>query len=395
MGGASGSKIKDDSGKEYIDITSGWNVANLGWNDPVVAEAIAKQAAKNVYAPMWTADPIQEEFAELLTGVLGNGFDACCRATGGTEAVEMSLKIARAATGRKKIVGFSDSYHGQLFASLAIGYRPNSGAAIRPFVPEFVQLDYRRTNDDGSTWLTDAKTLQADLEQALQNRDVAALIIESGIVTGWGSAYVMPEGFVKTARELTKKYGTLLIIDEVGTGFGRIGALFGHQYAGVVPDILTFAKALTNGGAAMGAVVTRSEIVEPTIPYTNLTSTFGWTPVACAAAIASLKRHQELGTWKLATDNGAYLMNMLRQGLKNSSSVVDIRGLGLEMGIQLRDPEGGNDTDFLNKTLRRVFADGVHATSDGENVILVMPPLTTSRQELDQVAQVLEKALGA
>lgn len=389
--GAKGSYIWDQAGKKYLDFTSGWNVTNLGWNDPAVSEAIIKQANKNVYAPMWTADPVQEEYAQRLTSLLPRGLNSCCRATGGTEAVEMSIKIARSSTKRKKILGFSESYHGQLFASLAIGVRPEIRMAIKPFVPDFIQLNYCGIDDDGNKWTTNIQKLTSDLDEALSGNDVAALIMEPGIITGWGSSYVMPNGFVKIARELTKKYGTLLVLDEVGTGFGRLGKKFGCEHFDVVPDMMIFAKAITNGGAAMGAVVVQNDLSAASFVQANLTSTFGWTPIACAAAIATLDRHKELKTDELANENGEYLMNQLNQELKHNQFVSEIRGIGLEIGIELSDLGRGFK---LKNILQNAFKNGLHIKSDNQKVLLIMPPLTTSKAELNEGVEILKNAIG-
>ena len=118
---AEGSLLWDRDGKRYIDFTSGWNVTNLGWNHPEITEALIVQAKKNVQGLLWGSDPIQEEYAAALTSALPKKLDACIKATGGTEAVEVSIKVARAYTNRKKIIGFNGLYHGQLFASLALG----------------------------------------------------------------------------------------------------------------------------------------------------------------------------------------------------------------------------------------------------------------------------------
>ena len=139
---AKGALIWDKNGKEYIDFTSGWNVTNLGWNHPEVNEAIAAQTWKNVHGLLWGSDPIQEEYAAKLLAALPDGFDACVKATGGTEAIEEAVKIARAATGRKKIIGFRDTYHGQLFASLALGSSPERVEKIGPVLPEVLHLDF-------------------------------------------------------------------------------------------------------------------------------------------------------------------------------------------------------------------------------------------------------------
>ena len=139
---AEGPFLWDSNNKRYIDFSSGWNTTNLGWNNPEVNQAVAEQTKKNVYAPMWTADEIQSRYAEELTNSFPQKLDAVCRATGGTEANEMALKIARAVTSRQRIVSFAHTYHGQSFGTLALGFIPSYVKQIAPLVPEFIQLDY-------------------------------------------------------------------------------------------------------------------------------------------------------------------------------------------------------------------------------------------------------------
>src|SRR3972149_48024 len=216
---AQGPCLWDENKKQLIDFTSGWNVANLGWNRPEVNDAIARQSKNNVYVPMETSGAIQEAYAEEFAASLPAELNAFCRATGGTEANEIALKIARAATGRKKIIGFRDTYHGQSFGAMSIGYQPEYVEAISPMVPEFVQIDFPSAYNWG---LSDSETLAkflTTLEGLLKKKDVAAIVTEAGIVTGWGSTKVAPGGDFKAVRKLTAQYGTLMILDEVGTGF--------------------------------------------------------------------------------------------------------------------------------------------------------------------------------
>jgi 4-aminobutyrate aminotransferase-like enzyme len=217
LGKAEGSLLWDRSGKRYIDFTSGWNVTNLGWNHPEVNEAVAKQAKKNVENLLWGSDIVQEEYAAKLTAALPKKFNACAKATGGTEAIEESIKIARVATGRKKIIGFKKSYHGQLFAALALGNSNEMVPKIAPLVPDFMQLDFPTE----STGEEKFKNFLVILEDSLSRRDVAALVTEPGIITGYGSTLIAYPGFLIEIRRLTQKYVTLLIVDEVGTGFSR------------------------------------------------------------------------------------------------------------------------------------------------------------------------------
>ncbi|MBI4137258.1 aspartate aminotransferase family protein, partial [Candidatus Roizmanbacteria bacterium] len=297
---ASGSFIWDDKGHKMLDFTCGWNVTNLGWNHPEVIEVVMRQAKKNTYNPMETTDPIQTEYAKELTNSLPKGLEVAVRATGGTEANEEALKSARAFTKREKIIGFRDTYHGQSIADMSIGYRPEYVRDISPMVPEFVQIDYPHTYRSNKNPTALLEQFSAQLEKVLRKEDVAAIVTEAGIITGWGTTSVAPKGFLKTVRKLTKKYGTLLILDEVGTGFSRTGRLFGMEHEKVTPDIVTFAKGISNGTAAIGAMVTSIKIAEEVFDKTNLTSTFGWTPLACAAALKTLQVHKRDNVWDQA-----------------------------------------------------------------------------------------------
>ena len=382
MSKAEGSCIWDEKGKQYIDFTSGWNVTNLGWNNPEVAEAVMAQVKKNAQGLLWGSDPIQEEYAAKLISVLPKGLDACAKATGGTEAVEVAIKVARAAPGRKKIIGFKKSYHGQLFAALALGYSTEMLEKISPLVPEFVQMDFP-TNDLGEE---NFKTFLVSLEEILSQKSVAALVTEPGIITGWGSTLIAHPGFLKAVRELTEKYGTLLIIDEVGTGFSRTGKLFGIEHEGVTPDIIAFAKGISNGVSAIGTAVGRSDVFEATFPHINLISTFGWTPIACAAALKTLEIHLRDKVWEQAELKGSYIVEKLNPLI--GKSIVDIRSRGMEIGIGLKDAE------TARKVIDECFAIGLHIVVGNDNNLQIMPPLIISQSDLDEGLGILTSVLS-
>ncbi|MBU4579481.1 aspartate aminotransferase family protein [Patescibacteria group bacterium] len=377
MSRAEGSLIWDMEGKKYIDFTSAWNVTNLGWNNPEVNEAIAKQTKKNVQGLLWGSDPIQEEYAHKLTSALPEKLDACTKATGGTEAIEEAMKIARAATGRKKIIGFKGSYHGQSFASLALGYSPQMVERIEPLVPEIIQLEFPTEKAGEENF----KNFISNLEEMLIHRDVAAIVTEPGIITGWGSTLIAYPGFLKKVRELTEKYGTLLIVDEVGTGFSRTGKLFAIEHENVVPDMIALAKGISNGASAIGTVVGNSELFKSTFPYINIISTFGWTPISCAAALTTLEIHQRDKVWEQAEAKGKYIMEKLTPLVGNS--IVDLRGQGMEIGIGLKDAE------TARKTIDVAFEKGLHIVVGAEHNLQIMPPLTISQKVLDQGLEIL------
>jgi len=176
---AEGSFLWDKENKRYIDFSSGWNTTNLGWNNPEITEALITQARKNTYAPMWTADEMQIKYAEELTKAFPDELNVVCRATGGTEANEMALKIARSVTGRSKIISFKNTYHGQSFGTLALGFIPEYVKSIAPLVPEFVQMDYPVDQQTFTDFLI-------KLEALLKTEQFAAVFSEPGLISGWG-----------------------------------------------------------------------------------------------------------------------------------------------------------------------------------------------------------------
>lgn len=387
---AEGSFLWTRNGQPLIDFTSGWNTTNLGWNHPEINEALIGQVKKNTYAPMWTADAAQNEYAALLTAALPAPLAAVGRATGGTEANEMAIKTARAFTGRKTIIGFRETFHGQSFSTLAIGF-PG------PPVQDYVQLTYPQTYRTDQPPERVLQEFAGELERALSTRDVAALFTEAGIITGWGSTYVAPRGYLPLVRTLTEQYGTLMILDEVGTGFSRCGSLFGLERDGVTPDIVTLAKAISNGAVPIGAMVTREDIAEATLGKSILLSTFGWTPVACAAALRTLQIHQRDRVWEKATRDGEHIVSRLTRELQDHPKVGDIRGLGMEIGIDIvkNTSTKEHDAATVEKIVQQAFKRNLHIVCDHHSNIQLMPPLTIARATLDEGLTRLIESINA
>ncbi len=385
LGKAEGSYLWDKEGKKYIDFSSGWNTTNLGWNNPEVNEAVAAQSKKNVYAPMWTADEAQIEYAQALTNAFPQQLDCVCRATGGTEANEMALKIARAVTGRQQIVSFAHTYHGQSFGTLALGFIPAYVKAIAPLVPEFIQLDYPNAYGSKESEQTILNTFIEKLEEVLKTEKVAAVFTEPGLITGWGSMLVAPKGYLTAVRKLTEKYGTLLVVDEVGSGFSRTGKLFGIEHENVVPDIVTLAKGISNGAAAIGAVVTKSALVEEHAGAFKPTATFGWTPLACATALKTLQIHQRDKVWEEAERKGQLVKSMLMSELDGNPNMKNLRGWGLEVAFDIsqENKDGEDNSDLSTTIISKCFESGLHMADAGD-CIQIMPPLTTSDSDLEE-----------
>jgi acetylornithine/succinyldiaminopimelate/putrescine aminotransferase len=330
---------------------------------------------------LWGSDPIQEEYAGALTDALPEGLDACVKETGGTEAIEVSIKIARVYTNRKKIIGFNEHYHGQLFASLALGAPGQLRDKLTPLVPEIIPIDFPH-EDIGEEGF---EKFLKEFESLLAKEDVAAVVTEPGIITGWGSTLLAYPSFLAKLRELTSKYGTLLIVDEVGTGFSRTGKLFGIEHDNVVPDMIVFAKAISNGAAAIGTVVGRSEIFEPAFDNAVLISTFGWTPIACAASLKALQIHQRDKVWEVAEKKGAYITEKLNKLI--GDKLISVRGKGMEIGLRCK----GKET--AAKVTKGAFDDGLHVVVGSAHNIQLMPPLTISQELLDEGLSILANHL--
>lgn len=393
---AEGSLLWTKEGRRLIDFTSGWNVTNLGWNHPEVLDAIIRQVKKNTYTSMWIGEEAQIALAEEFKQSLPKELSVFCRVTGGTEANEKALILARSLTRRKKIIGFRDTYHGQSFGTMSIGYRPEYAQDVAPLVPGFIQLDFPTTYVSGKSEKQTLDNFLSTLEYVLQKKDVAAIVTEAGIITGWGSTYIAPRGYLKAVRKLTQQYGTLLILDEVGTGFSRCGKLFGWELENVKPDIMTFAKGLTNGSGAMGAVVVSNRFSEKELSQAKTHSTFGWMPVECAAGRKVLEIHKRDRVWTQAVAKGAYLLTQLRKHLGDSPFVGNINGIGMEIGVTFVKDKASKTphAELAKNVIARSFTKGLHLILGEDGNIQIMPPLTIPKQVLQEGLEIFVDAVG-
>lgn len=388
---AKGSYLWDDKNKKYLDFTSGWNVVNLGWNNEEIIEAGLKKMKQNTYAPMWTLDEAQEKYAKNLTKALGGNFNVVAKANGGVEAIEMAIKTARVYTGRKKILGFYEQYHGSTINALYLSYREEWMTKLCDLRNDIIHLEYPNTYRTNKTEKELLKEMEINLEKVLSKKDVAAVITEAGIISGYGTTYVAPKGFIELIRKITKKYKTLLILDEVGTGFSRMGFLFAVTHFQANPDVLVLAKAISNGSAPIASMVTTKEIADATYSGTNLQSTFGWNPVACAIADKTLEIHQRDKVWLLAKTKGVYMRKQLIKELGNNPYVGDVRGWGLEIGLDLVKDKKTKEknADLAKKVVMKAFDKGLHLVCDGESNIQIMPTLIMEKEALDKGLDIL------
>lgn len=395
---AEGGLIWDVNGKEYIDFTSGWNVVNLGYNHPEVAEAIQQQARKNTYASMWITEKMQIEYAEALCGVLPVGLDVIVKAVTGTEGNEEAIKLARVFTGRGNVVSFRGAYHGQSYETIALGASSDVVQRIGPMPSGVLQLDFPESSGDPILDADILNSFRDMLREVCTRGDVAAVLCEAGIVTGSGMTSVAPDGFLTCVRDITQEYGALLILDEVGTGFSRCGTLFGFQEENVVPDMLVLAKAITNGAVPMAVCVTTREIAEQAAPYAMLISSFGYSPLGAAAAKKVLEIHLRDKVWEKAKRDGAYIADVLKRELGTLSCFVGINSKGMEIGLRLnsKNNQGTTEVDFAKRVVEEARATGLllrYMNASEVSNIQIMPPLTMERAVLDRGLAILIQTL--
>ncbi len=366
---AKGSTIWDSNGKAYLDFAGGYGVFTLGHSHPRVIAAVREQMERMSLSGKTMFNPIlgraSKRLAELAPGDLQISF--WCNS--GTEAVEGAIKLARAATGRAKIVATHDAYHGKTLGALSISGRETFQATFRPLLADVEHVAYG-----------DA----AILETAL--RDAAAFVVEP--VQGEGGVNVPPQGYLRAVREACDRAGALFIADEVQTGLGRCGYLFGCDRDGVVPDVMTLAKGLSGGIVPVGAFIARAEVWNRAYAKAPLihTSTFGGSEIACAAALAAMDVLVEDELVENALARGAQLLEGCNAIAADFPSVIrEVRGLGLLVGVELAS-EG-----YGGWIIPEMVKAGVTAawTLNQQRVIRLEPPLVVTSAEVDTALRAL------
>ena len=360
---ASGCTIWDQNGKAYLDFAGGYGVFTLGYNHPRVVEAVRAQlelialSGKTMFNVM--LGRAARRLAELAPGDLQISF--WCNS--GTEAIEGAIKLARAATGRAKIVGTTDAYHGKTLGALSVSGRETFQTPFRPLLADSLCVPFGDI---------------AALEVAL--REAAAFVVEP--VQGEGGVNVAPPGYLKAVREICDATGALFVADEVQTGLGRCGYRFACNRDDVVPDVMTLAKGLSGGVVPVGAFIARPGVWNRAFGKAPLvhTSTFGGSELACAAALAALDVLEEEELADRARTRGAQLLQGAREIAAEFPAVVrEARGLGLLVGLELTNEGYGGW--IIPEMLKR----GVTAawTLNAQHVIRLEPPLIVSADEVD------------
>lgn len=370
---AHGTIIVDHTGKEYLDFAGGYGVFTLGHSHPRVVAAVRDQmermslSGKTMFnLPLGR---LAKRLAEITPGDLRYSFFS----NSGTEAVEGALKLARAATGRKKIVATYDAFHGKTLGGLSVSGRDAFQERFRPLLDHIVHVPFG-----------DADALGSALE------DAACFIVEP--VQGEGGVNVPPSGYLQRARERCNEAGALLVVDEVQTGLGRCGTMFACELDGVVPDVMTLAKGLSGGVIPIGAYIARPKPWMDAYGKAPLlhTSTFGGGEIACVAALAALDVLAEENLVQNAQSRGRQLIHGVRNLQQRFPKVIHtVRGRGLLVGVELTH-EGYGGT-----IIPEMLKAGVTAawTLNQQRVIRLEPPLIVTEEEVERALAALGSAI--
>ena len=365
-----GCKVWDDKGQEYLDLYGGHAVISIGHSHPHYIEKVTEQVGKLGFYSNSGINKLQQELAERLGKISGYDDYQLFLINSGAEANENALKLASFTNGRTRVLSVEKAFHGRTSLAVEVTNNPKIIAPI---------------NDNGHVTYLPVNDLPA-WEAELQKGDGCAVILEG--IQGVGGIKLATAEFAQGLAAACRKYGTILICDEIQCGYGRSGKFFAHQWLGIRPDIITVAKGIANG-FPMGGVLISPEF-KPV--YGQLGTTFGGNHLACAAALAVLDVFEEEKLVENADSVGTYLIEELKnlriEELKSAgkSHIVDVRGRGLMIGI---------DLDIPHKDVRQPLIYEQHCFTGcaGQNILRLLPPLCLSKEDADEFIERLKKCL--
>lgn len=364
-----GVRVWDENGKEYLDFTAGWGVNSLGHCHPEVISAIAEQAKSLLQTSNQFYTVPQLKLAELL--IENSCFDRVFFCNSGAEANEGAVKLARRygklhLDGAYKVITALNSFHGRTLAMTAATGQRKFQEAYQPIPDGFVNVEY-----DNISAIKKAATSQT-----------CAVMLEP--IQGEGGVNIPSDSYLKAVRAWCDEKGILLILDEVQTGIGRIGTLFGYEQFNIEPDIITLAKGL-GGGIPIGAFLAKEEV--SVFTPGDHGSTFGGNPLACASGYATLNFIIENDIPGKVKKNGAYLIAQLNKLKSKHDFIVDVRGRGLLVALQF-------DSDLTDKIVKSCMERGLLLNPVKPNAIRFMPPLTIVKKDIDAMIGILEGVLA-
>jgi len=345
-----GCRTYDNHGIEYLDLYGGHAVISIGHSHPYYVQKLTQQLERMVFYSNSVQNKLQVELADKLGKISGYDDYSLFLINSGAEANENALKLASFHTGRSKVVAFNKSFHGRTSAAVRATDNPKIVAPIN----EGYDIEFLTLND------IDA------VRKSLQKKDVCAVILEG--IQGVGGIRIPDVEFLKALSEECKATGTMLILDEVQSGYGRSGKFFAHQHAGIRPDLITIAKGMGNGFPIGGVLI--SPVFEPS--FGMLGTTFGGSHLACTAAIAVL----DIMKVEHLMENAEKIGNYLIEELNKIPQIKEVRGQGLMIGIELDQPIKEIRSHLL-------FDKKIFTGASGTNIIRLLPPLCLSKSDAD------------
>jgi beta-alanine--pyruvate transaminase len=407
IAGAKDMHYQTSDGRSLLDGVAGLWCVNAGHCREPIVKAIQKQAGTMDYSTAFNlSHPTEFQAAEMVTGLAPNGLDHVFFTNSGSEAVDTALKIAlgyHRAKGqpRHRLIGRERGYHGVGFGGMSVGgMTPNRKVFSAALVPGVDHLPHTHNPEKNAfskgqpEW---GGHLADDLERIVALHDasnIAAVIVEP--VAGSTGVLVPPKGYLQRLRELCDKHGLLLIFDEVITGFGRTGSAFASHTFDVTPDMITFAKGVSNGAVPLGGVLVKKEIYDAFMhgPSEQIEFFHGYTysghPLATAAAVATLDLYDQEGLFERGKELAPYFESAVHS-LKGLPHVIDIRNFGLMCGVELA-PVAGHPGKRAYDSFLKCYEKGVLVRSAGDTIALT-PPLIATRQHVDQIVGTLGDAL--
>lgn len=364
----------DNHGKRYLDCLGGYGIFNVGHRHPKVIAAVKAQLDQVCLHSQDLLNPWAAHLARQLAAVAPGDLQYSFFCNSGTEAVEGAIKLARMSTGKTEIISTKNAYHGVSMGALSATGREVFRKPFEPLLNGFVHVDFG-----------DAQAIEAAI-----TKDTAAVILEP--IQGEGGIHVPPPGYLRKVRQITKKHGVLLILDEVQTGMGRTGRMFACEHEGVVPDILCLAKALSGGVIPIGCFMASRKIWKAFEPNPSIhNSTFGGNPLACTAASATLEVLMEEHLPARSAVMGNYFMRKLNELQEEFPECIqDVRGKGLLIGLEFSTQE------FRELVQEELFHRGVlvAGTMNAARTIRIEPPLIITESQINFMINTLSGVLA-
>lgn len=358
-----GARLFTEAGDAYIDVSASYGVASVGHARTEVVKAVAEQSARLGALTLGFTNDVRAGYLRALTEQLPGDLDRVFLCNSGAESAEAALKIARLHAGRPGVLALSRGFHGRTMGALALTAKPGYRAPFAPLDPGVRHVPFGRVEALREAW----------------DPSIGAVMVE--VIQGEGGVHVAPPGYLAEVRALCDEHDALLLVDEVQTGFGRTGALFAVDHEGVVPDVLCLGKGIA-GGFPMGAAAFGPRVGP--LPPGSHGSTFGGSPLACAAAHATLRVLLEEDLPARAAALGSHALQRLTPHV--GAGIRSVRGRGLMIGVELRTAAA--------PVLQELLARRIVALGAGRNVVRLLPPLVIDEDDWDTVLDTLLEVIA-